>query len=175
MMLVSCVSVEEPAKRKERAERLQRDLMGLAPTVAETDARLLALTAVERSSELGGKFRPMHWAWANNALVNAGMRERGLCYQYRDDLYLSLGPLKLKTLQLHLTSTYRATPREHNGIVVTAIGQPFMDGIVLDAWVHGGRLWWKRVKADKRHKWEPLPWALTPVVLRGLPGLPPKD
>jgi hypothetical protein len=57
---------------------------------------------------------------------------------------------------------------EHNGIVVTAKGQRFEDGIVLDPWRKGGRLWWGTLQQDKRHPWKPLPHELTPMVLRPL-------
>jgi hypothetical protein len=42
---------------------------------------------------------------------------------------------------------------EHNSVVVTAKGQPFQQGLVLDAWRHSGRLHWTPVIAD-RYPWE---------------------
>jgi hypothetical protein len=70
-------------------------------------------------------------------------------------------------MDLHLTSSRRATLLEHNGIVVTAKGQSFEDGIVLDPWRKGGRLAWAKV-AEDRYPWLPLPRELTPMVLRPL-------
>jgi hypothetical protein len=37
---------------------------------------------------------------------------------------------------------------ENNALVVTARGQRFEDGIVLDAWRRAGRLWWSPVMKD---------------------------
>ncbi|HOC52079.1 MAG TPA: hypothetical protein PKI07_13410, partial [Verrucomicrobiota bacterium] len=41
------------------------------------------------------------------------------------------------------------TRREHSSVVLTAPGQPFEQGIVLDAWRRSGRLYWSGVKEDK--------------------------
>lgn len=165
-VLSACVHLGTPDHRQARAQQLSHDLQQLSPKVSAAEADRLAHTAIEVSAALSRDFKPFCLPWANNALRNAGLRKRGLCYEWRDDLYPYLHELQLKTLDLHLTSAFRATPREHNGIIVTAKGQSFYDGLVLDPWRRGGRLWWGTLKQDKKHKWQPLPWALTPVVLR---------
>ena len=38
-------------------------------------------------------------------------------------------------------------------LVLTARGQPFDQGVVLDAWRYGGRLHWCDVKEDKKYPW----------------------
>jgi len=43
---------------------------------------------------------------------------------------------------------------EHNCVVVTAPGQGFKDGLVLDAWRNAGTLRWARVKLD-HYPWVP--------------------
>lgn len=165
LILASCVNVGTPKHRQAKAQRLSRDLQQLSPTVSPAEADKLATTAIEASATMSREFRPVFLPWANNALRNMGLRKRGLCYEWRDDLYPHLHRLKLKTMDLHLTSARRATPREHNGIVVTAKKQDFKEGIALDPWRKGGRLEWGRV-AKEHYPWEPLPWALTPEVLR---------
>jgi hypothetical protein len=167
-IIAACVNVGTPEQRREKAERLSRDLQQLAPSVSRAEADKAATTAIEESAKLSLDFKPICLPWMNNGLVNTGLRKRGLCYQWRDDLFPHLHRLNLKTLDLHLTSSRRATLLEHNGIVVTAKGQRFEDGIVLDPWRKGGRLWWGTLKKDKSHPWKPLPYELTPMVLRPL-------
>jgi hypothetical protein len=167
-IIASCVSVGTPEQRHEKAELLSRDLQQLAPSVSRAEADKAATTAIEESAKMSLDFKPLCLPWMNNGLVNTGLRKRGLCYQWRDDLFPHLHRLNLKTLDLHLTSSRRATFLEHNGIVVTAKGQRFEDGIVLDPWRKGGRLWWGTLKKDKSHPWKPLPYELTPMVLRPL-------
>lgn len=174
--LLSCVNVGTPEQRHERARGLSQALQQLSPQVSVSEADRLATTAIEESAKLSLDFKPLCLPWMNNGLVNTGLRKRGLCYQWRDDLFPHLFLLRLKTLDLHLTSSRRATLLEHNGIIVTAKGQRFEDGLVLDPWRKGGRLWWGRVAADRSHPWKPLPRDLTPLELRPLlmPELYPK-
>lgn len=168
LLLASCVSTGTPAERQEKARRLSHDLQQLAPTVSASEADRLATTAIEESAKLSSDFKPFVHPWMNNGLVNMGMRKRGLCYQWRDDLFPHLFRLHLKTMELHLTASKRDTWQEHHGIIVTAKGQPFEDGLVIDPWRNGGRLWWGLLKKDKGHPWKPLPYELTPMVLRPL-------
>ena len=72
--------------------------------------------------------------------MNLGVRKRGLCFQWADDLTLKLQSLRLRTLQLHRGVARLDTRREHSSVVLTAPGQPFDKGVVLDAWRHSGRL-----------------------------------
>ena len=128
----------------------------------------MAVTAVEVSAKLSETYKPVSLPWFNNWLVNRGLRERGLCYQWRNDLFPPLFILKSKTLDLHLATSRRGTPFEHNAIVVSAHGHPFEQGLILDPWRTGGRLWWGRFDQDKRRPWKKLDRDHPPMVLRPL-------
>ena len=84
----------------------------------------------------------------HNLLVNTGIRKRGLCFQWAEDLLEQLDALKVTTLELHWAEARAGTWREHNCVVVTAKGQPIRDGILLDCWRHSGHLFWSIVSAD---------------------------
>lgn len=167
LLTISCVSPESPAERQSRAAQLAADLKSLSPSVSAQEADILASAAVERAAQLNREWGPTINPWANNFLVNTGLREQGLCHQWREALFPALHALHPRTLDLHLAAARRATVREHNGIVVTAHGQPFETGIILDAWRSGGVLKWSLVKTD-HYPWKPLPRDLTPVELRPL-------
>ena len=168
LVLASCVNPGTATERQEKARRLSHDLQQLSPTVNAQEADRLATTAIEESAKLSADFKPFIYPWMNNGLINTGLRKRGLCYQWRDDLFPFLFRLNLKTMELHLTASKRDTWLEHHGIIVTAKGQRFENGLVIDPWRHGGRLWWGLLKDDKKHPWKPLPYELTPMVLRPL-------
>lgn len=168
LLIVSCVNPGIPALRQEQAHRLSYDLQQLSPIVSASEADKMAVTAIEESVKLSAIYKPLRLPWTNNGLVNLGLRKQGLCWQWRNDLFPHLFRLKSKTLELHLATAKRGTPFEHNGMVVTAEGQPFDQGIILDPWRKGGRLWWGRFDQDKRHPWKPLHRNLTPMVLRPL-------
>jgi len=167
LLTLSCVSPESPIERQSRAAQLAADLKALSPSVSAKEAASLATAAVERAAQLNREWRPAQSPWMNNFLVNTGLREQGLCHQWREALFPALHALHPRTLDLHLAAARRATLREHNGIVVTAHGQPFDTGIILDAWRSGGILKWSLVKTD-HYPWKPLPRELTPVELRPL-------
>ncbi len=50
----------------------------------------------------------------------------------------------------------------HSSVIVTAKGQPFREGIVLDPWRNSGMLFWAPVKED-RYPWKPDPEKTSPV------------
>jgi len=95
----------------------------------------------------------------NNFLVFHGWRKRGYCFQWSEDLLLALDTLKLKTLELHWGDTHRDTWRENNCLVVTAKGQPFERGMILECWRHFGHLRCNLVPSDQDPYYENTKWA----------------
>jgi hypothetical protein len=132
------------------AERLGR----LSPAVDPAEAARLAETACTRAAELRGEYRVVGTPLFHNVLVNMGVRQRGLCYQWADDLEARLETLRLRTLVVNRAVARAATWREHNCLVITAPGVPFAEGIVLDGWRHSGKLFWVKVREDS------YPWKL---------------
>lgn len=128
----------------------------LGPKVDPTEAGLLAERAFSASQELAREYAVVRPAVLHNCLVNVGLKRRGLCYHWSEDLRARLLLIDVRTLELHRGVARMATYREHNAVVVTAAGAPFSSGIVLDPWKDGGRLQWTDVSAAKR-PWEPAP------------------
>src|SRR4030095_721040 len=128
--------------------QLRTKLAMLSPTVRVDEAEKLALCAYKTSRRLAREYRVVFPPALNNILINTGGRKRGLCYQWTDDLMRGLGALKLETVELHWGEAFARTFSENNGVVVTAKGQPFGQGIVLDAWRYQGRLYWGPVRKD---------------------------
>lgn len=146
VLLSGCAS----ASRASREPWELADLLcGLSATVDRLEAEKAAGTAVARSLELSREYRVVRPAILHNVLVNVGLRQRGLCYHWADDLAASLHPLGLRTLEIHRGGARMNTRREHNCVVLTPIGDPFEQGIVLDAWRYGGSLYWGPVRSDK--------------------------
>lgn len=137
----------------EQSVALLRDaLLHLRPSVSSRDAARLSQRAHTASHELAREYRTVGSAHFQNFLVNIGVRKRGLCFQWTEDLLRQLYSLHLATLQLRWGTAYERTWREHNCVVVAAPGQPFSDGIVLDAWRNSGQLFWARV-ANDHYRW----------------------
>ncbi len=134
-------------------ESLQQDLEALAPAVSEEEARQAAACAHSASRQLAEEYGVIRPPLFHNFLVNVGLKKRGLCYHWAEDLMARLQALRLTTLDWHWGIARSGTSREHNCVVATAKGQPFEEGLVLDAWRHSGRLCWAPVRAD-RYPWK---------------------
>jgi len=146
---------------------LQIALTSLGPTVRENEAGRVAECAYDYSRNLAVNYRVVRPALFHNFLVNLGLKQRGLCYEWAEDLLTQLQTFNLASLQLRWGIARADTAREHNSVVITAHGQPFKQGIVLDPWRRGGELVWSPVALDK------YPWVegeLAPAPMAGTPG-----
>jgi hypothetical protein len=131
-----------------KAEKLADDLASLSPRVNREEATLLAQCAFATVSKLRREYRMFGTPIFNNFLIYHGLRKRGYCYQWSEDLLIALDALRLKSLELHWGEYDPGTWRENNCIVVTAKGQPFKQGIMLECWRHLGHLYFGPVASD---------------------------
>ncbi|HEY2103858.1 MAG TPA: hypothetical protein VGH08_11470 [Chthoniobacterales bacterium] len=132
---------------------LRTRIMALSPSVSPDEARRVAYTAYMTGVELRREWRVVWLPGVQNLLVNMKARQGGLCFQWATELLLRLDALKLETLELHWAESFANTSGEHNVIVVTARGQSFEQGILLDNWRHSGHLVWTQVATDPEYHW----------------------
>ena len=150
---------EVPKKDSAQAEELANQLAALSPRVDRNEAKLLTECAFATVTRLRQEYSMFGTPIFNNFLVYHGWRKRGYCYQWTEDLLLALDALKLKTLELHWGEAYAGTWRENNCLVVTAKGQPFDRGMILECWRHFGHLRWNLVPSDEDRYYENAKWA----------------
>jgi hypothetical protein len=132
---------------------LRDALVALAPrTVDPYEAELLSVTAHTMSRRLAREYGVTGDPAVHNFLINVGAKKRGICADYTRDIGARLKEFRFNTLVLHWGAAYAKESDENNALVVTAWNQPFADGIVLDGWRRGGRLFWCPVKND--HEYE---------------------
>jgi hypothetical protein len=160
------VSAEQPqqhfdvsAKDSAKAEELANQLAGLSRRVDPNEAKVLAECAYATVAQLRKEYRMFGTPIFNNFLVYHGWRKRGYCYHWTEDLLLTLDKLNLKTLELHWADAYRDTWQENNCVVVTAKGQAFERGMILECWRHFGHLRWNLVPSDQDPYYENVEWA----------------
>ena len=142
-------SFQVPRSDLANAETLSNQLASLSPRVDRTEAKLLADCAYTTVSHLRRQYRMFGTPIFNNFLIYHGLKKRGYCYQWSEDLLVALDALNLKSLELHWGEANPGNWRENNCLVVTAKGQPFNHGIVLDCWKHFGHLRWNPVLSDE--------------------------
>ncbi len=140
---------------REKVEQLEQELVALSQTTDKAEARLAAETALRESAVLAEEYQLVQPAVAHNLMVVLGLKDRGLCYHWTEDLMKRLQALELKSFQLHWGVAHRGSDlREHNCVVITARGQDFYHGIILDPWRNSGRLYWARLTKDS------YPWRM---------------
>ncbi|MEM6639338.1 MAG: hypothetical protein AAF610_05495, partial [Pseudomonadota bacterium] len=142
----------------ERTSDLAATIRGLAPTVDPDEARQVAEATMVLALDLANEYQLTKPPIAHNVLVNMGMRPRGLCTHWAEDVLRHLDGLDLATLDLYWAVAYPTRPfrLEHSGALVTARGQPFETGIVLDAWRDSGIVYFGPVTDDTRYAWQRL-------------------
>lgn len=131
------------------AQDLMNRIAALSPRVHANEAARVTECVYNATSQLRRDYDVIWPPLFNNFLVNSGLRKRGLCFQWAEDLLVRLDALKLSTLELHWGEANAGTWQESNCVVVTAKGQPFNTGIILDCWRHSGHLYWTAVATDK--------------------------
>ena len=150
VFIVALLLLVDPAlARDERSIKdLSKALAALAPDVDPAEAEQLSVTAHTTARRLAREYRVVLNPEFTVFLVNMGMRKRGWCGHWAQDIGARLKELKLKTLVLQWGVAYDKTSSENNCIVVTARNQPFQDGIIIDGWRNAGRLFWCPLEKD---------------------------
>ena len=133
--------------------RVEDVLLTLVPSGDPAEAHRIAETAVLTGAECAERYGVMFGPAEHNWMVNRGLRERGLCWQWTWDMAAAVAPLHPKTFDFHWGISNDGKFNEHNSIVVTARGQPFETGITLDPWRSSGFVTALRVTADPEYKW----------------------
>jgi hypothetical protein len=132
---------------------LRGAIASLAPSVDPAEAQQVAEIAYTIGRDLQKEWKVVWPPGVMNFLVNTGRRKGGLCFQFAERLELRLTEQKWKTLEFHWAESFERTSGEHNVIVVTAKGQAFSRGIILDNWRYGGRLVWGFAVDDPHYRW----------------------
>ncbi len=162
-MLAGCAGSGPPLAlstdaHEQRVAQLARDIRALGGDVDADEAERAARLAIEYSLVLAERYEvsgssPVY----HNLLVNLGIKPRGLCVDWTEDLMRRLKKARLRSLDLHWAiANYRSAFRlEHSTVVVSARGDSLYEGLVLDPWRYSGRLFWAPVRDDVDYPWEP--------------------
>ncbi len=136
------------AADQDRANELSRRIVALSPTIRPDEAERLSETAYLTVRRLAVEYRMTWPSGVQNYLIATGQRKRGYCFHWAEDIIAALAKLKLQTIELHWAEAFPRTSGEHNVPVVTAVGQPYGQGIMLDGWRYAGVLYTAEVKKD---------------------------
>jgi hypothetical protein len=122
-------------------------------TIDKEEAKDLAKGTVFFSRKLVKKYELVSPPLWHNTLINMGIKKRGLCYDWAEDLLRFLDSKQYQTLKLHYVGADIDGYFEHNALAVSAKGKGIEDSIVLDAWRDSGNLFFTKLKEDKKYEW----------------------
>jgi hypothetical protein len=180
MMALAALASSAEARKKDPAFAtsandpiLRARIAALSPNVDPEEAQRLAEVAYTTGRNLKKEWRVVWPPGVQNFLVNTGRRKGGLCFQFAERLLLRLVEEKWETLEFHWAESFDRTASEHNVIVVTAKGQPFSQGILLDNWRYGGRLIWGPIVEDPHYDWVENKAQYSKVLNKRIAAAPP--
>lgn len=143
-----------PAASPSEVAALADSIHSLGPKVDPQEAKTAAQAAFEHAQHLSVLYQVTDAPLIHNTKVNLGLRNRGLCWHWARDMESRLKQTDLKTLDLHMA---RSKPQSfrigHSTLIISAKGDKHTDGIVLDPWRNGGKVFWRATKADKKYIW----------------------
>lgn len=149
----------------ERRSRLESNLLQLLPaeqrSAAREEARWLADTAYKASAGIARHNGSHFPGWAGNALINARLQDRGLCWHYQHDMFRELRRRPLKHFRIGFCVRDMGKPSEHNCVYLAAREGVWPQAWVLDAWMWNGRL-----KVDAATELNPDRWQDLPNICR---------
>ncbi|TCO74218.1 hypothetical protein [Rhodovulum euryhalinum] len=136
---------------------LARTIRALGPEVDPGEAERAALIAHTHAWQLAQEYRVSDPPLVHNSKVNMGLRERGLCFHWAEDMEARLAAEDFRTLELHraISPGARMFRIDHSTVILGRRGEPLQEGVVLDPWRKGGDLFWSPVADDPRYKWRP--------------------
>lgn len=171
MALQSCYPPPMPYAHtklvSERRSKLSANLLQLLPPKeqqradARQEARWLADTAYKAAAAISRINSSYFPGWAGNALVNARMQDRGLCWHYQHDMFRELRRRPLKYFRLGCCVRDHSRRTEHNCLYIAARHGKWPHVWVLDAWMWNGRLKVDAGTALSQKRWADLPRVAT--------------
>lgn len=155
-MLAGCGAPPPPPEDAD-VTRLASAIRSLSLEVDPEEAARAARIAYDHSHQLALEYEITDPPIVHNTKVNMGLKPRGLCWHWARDMEDRLKQEDFQTLDLHraVANAENAFRLEHSTAIVSAKGDDFRQGIVLDPWRRGGRLTWAPVTEDRAYKWEP--------------------
>jgi len=135
-------------EQKRSINGLARTLKALGPNTSQAEADAIAYDAVVYPMILANQYNLVYPPQLQNMLVNGNQRDRGLCWQWADDMTAHMEKKNLQTFDLLRGTANRRLKNEHNSLVIVAKGANFYTGILLDPWRYSGELYWTQVTED---------------------------
>ena len=141
-----------------KVDEFSKAIESLSANIDENEAMQTSQLLMETTTQLVAEYEMTSPALYHNMLVNMGLRKRGLCCHWAEDLHAKLRELSISTLKFDwLVARLGSHLREHNTVVIYPVNSTWQNGLIFDPWRKAGVPFWTRVKGDK------YPWKVHPL------------
>jgi len=155
LWILSGCAVKPSVDSTSQVRKLSETLLRLDTAIPKSEAEALSQALYHYTAILVERYRLTQPPLWHNFLVNIGLREKGLCYDFSDALYLYLKQGAYPHFDFHLAVAHRGEYfREHNALVITAKGRSVEEGVIVDDWRHSGRLFYSSFRNDPEYRWQ---------------------
>ena len=156
LLLAGCGGATPPPPQVGEGSRLAAAIRALGPEVDPAEADRAARLAYAHTETLAREYEITDPPLIHNTKVNMGLKPRGLCWHWARDIEDRLKAEAFATLEMHraIADPDNVFRLEHSTAIISARGDPFEEGLVLDPWRKGGQLTWVPVTEDGMYDWE---------------------
>jgi len=156
VVTLGACSVPPPATGDE-VQRLAAEIRDLGPDIDPEEADRAARIAYSYTAQLVQEYEITDSPLIHNAKVNKGLRPRGLCWHWAEDIERRLKQENFQTLEMHRAIANADNPFriDHSTAIISRRGETMYDGVVLDPWRYGGVLFWSPLIEDTKYEWVP--------------------
>jgi hypothetical protein len=146
----------QPGTEREIAA-LAAQISSLGPNVDPEEAARAARIAYEHTHRLALQYEITDPPLVHNTKVNMGLKPRGLCWHWAEDMERRLKQENFQTLRMHRAIANADNPFriDHSTAIISSQGAGMFDGVVLDPWREGGVLFWAPTRTDTDYNWRP--------------------
>ena len=139
------------------SERLSGAILALSNSISPAEATQTSKLLLSATSELAQEYKMVRPAKYHNILVKLGLRRRGLCCHWAEDLHRRLRTIDPQSIKFDwVVARHGSQLREHNSVVVYAANSTWQQGLVFDPWRKAGQPYWILIERDK-YPWHPHP------------------
>ncbi|HIP62071.1 MAG TPA: hypothetical protein EYG98_05890 [Sulfurovum sp.] len=156
LLFSACTTIVQPKIEQQNKKLLYKLIMKSGSKIDPKEAKIISNEAISYSRKLSKHYGTTTTPLFHNFSVNVGIKDRGLCYHWSDDLYLYLRKYHFTTIQMKPVGAYIGSYwQEHNALVVLPIGSSDMNsGVLLDPWRDSGKLYFSSINNDPEYNWK---------------------
>ncbi len=157
LSVASCSHSSTFTSSDDNLERLNVAILSLSNSISPEEATQTSELLLSATTELAQEYKMVSPSKYHNMLVILGLRERGLCCHWAEDLHRRLRTIDPQSIKFDwVVARHGSQLREHNSVVVYAANSTWQQGLVFDPWRKAGQPYWILIERDK-YPWHPHP------------------